>query len=436
MLAGFNAAAATPPVGTRLNGFIARLSPSTGIDAPLTVRALWMENGHARVLIVGLDVLGITPEFAERMVADLSARLEIPPAGILLACSHTHSAPMTAPLRGLGPVDDDYLAILAQNIRQAAIAARADKHPVELAWGTAPLGIAINRRQLMPDGKVVLGYNPHGACESTVRVLRLAAEGRTTIILFHYACHPYFLRSDSSLISPDYFGHAAMELERQGYQSIYLNGCSGDIGPPPGAFGPQAARQAGRETARAVLAACENARVDKDSTLAVESHNFDLPHDELIDMRQIEKDLDKANRTVRAEERGDPIVQARLKTAWREWFDELKQASLRQQVIEPLPARISVARVGDGTIVALPGEVFYDLGRRITRELSGDPVCVTAYCHGYIGYVPDAQSLAAGGYEAEESHRYVGLWRVSPRAERIFTDEVNNLWKKIGEKSK
>ena len=43
----------------QLNGFIARLTPSTGIDAPLAARALWLEDQQTRCLIVSLDVLGL-----------------------------------------------------------------------------------------------------------------------------------------------------------------------------------------------------------------------------------------------------------------------------------------------------------------------------------------------------------------------------------------
>ena len=431
MLAGFAATDITPSVGTPLNGFIARLSHSTGIDSPLAARALWLEKDETRLLIIGLDVLGITTAFADRMVEELAARLDVPKSNIVLACSHTHSGPMTAPLRGVGPEDEDYLAQLALRIREASIDAVAKKHPVEVLWGSAPMQLAINRRQIMPkDGKAVLGHNPDGPHETTVRVLQLEGKGNP-ILLFHYTCHPYFLRSDSSLISSDYFGHAAAELQKNGFDSIYLNGCAGDQGPLPGEFGPQAARRSGRKLADAVLKAAENARVDEEPVLQAGSQHFELPHDTLDDLEQIESDLAKADRTVRSDERGYMIVQERLKTAWRQWFEQLTRAVRTKGGLAPLPVRISVARIGRGTIVALPGEVFFDLGRRIAAGLAGDPLCVAAYCHGYIGYVPDVEAMSTGGYEVEESHRYVGIWRVGRRAEDILTTQANTIWNNL-----
>jgi neutral ceramidase len=75
----------------------------------------------------------------------------------------------------------------------------------------------------------------------------------------------------------------------------------------------------------------------------------------------------------------------------------------------------------------LPGDVFFEIGQRIAAELGAGPACVVGYSHGYIGYVPDRGAFALGGYEVAESHRYVGLWRVSPAAEDVLQDQVRLL---------
>ena len=78
-------------------------------------------------------------------------------------------------------------------------------------------------------------------------------------------------------------------------------------------------------------------------------------------------------------------------------------------------------------IAALPGEVFFQIGQRIAARIDADPVWAAAYCHGYIGYVPARDSFAQGGYEVEESHRYVGLWRVSPSTEDLLQEQIDLL---------
>jgi len=212
MLAGFASVDITPRVGSRLNGFIARNSESTGIDLPLAARALWLEEADARALFVGLDLLGLEPAFADAVVTRLAEALDLPGEAIVLACTHTHSGPMTAPLRGLGPADGAYLAVLADRILQAASEAVSSRQPVRLRWGRAPLAIGVNRRQPSPDGSgVILGWNPRGPSDAEVRVLCLEG-GDAPILLIHHACHPYCLGGEHTLISPDFWGYAAAAL--------------------------------------------------------------------------------------------------------------------------------------------------------------------------------------------------------------------------------
>ena len=182
--------------------------------------------------------------------------------------------------------------------------------------------------------------------------------------------------------------------------------------------------------AEAVLKACQDARLEEDPRFHVESVRFLLPYDAIPPAETIKAALREADRTVRPEERGNEIIRARLRNAWDQWLDELSQLEDASQGLPPQTARISLVRIGGGAIVALPGEVFFGIGQRMAARLDAEPVIVAAYCHGYIGYVPDREAFACGGYEVEESHRYVNLWRVSPAAEDIFQKQVDVLWRR------
>jgi hypothetical protein len=221
----------TPLVGAVLGGFVARLFPSTGVDAPLlTARVLWLEDGATQGLWVGLDVLALTPATADRFTGLLAARLDLPEDRITIAASHTHSGPMTVPMRGIGPADDRYLAILADRVVEAATHAQEGRHPVRVGWGVAPVAPGVNRCQRIPGGRVVIGRNADGPADDAVRVLRLDG-GDRPILLVEHACHPYCLRPESTLVSPDFWGHAAAALAERGHDAVYLNGCDGNIAP-------------------------------------------------------------------------------------------------------------------------------------------------------------------------------------------------------------
>lgn len=433
MRAGLAAVDITPPVGSGLNGFIARLSPSTGIDRPLMARALWLDDGDERGLLVGLDVLGLSTADADRIVTAAASRLGVPGACVVLACSHTHSGPMTVRLRGLGPADGAYVAALAQRIAAAGVAAMTDARPVQVRWGTAPVEISVNRREVRPDdGTIALGQNLAGPRDPVVRVLQLVGDGEP-IVLFEHACHPYCLAGDDSLISPDFWGHAAEALAGRGLRTMYLNGCAGDLAPRAGFGGPEAARATGRALADAVSMACQSAGPSRDTGLRVDSARVSVPLDAMPPLKDVLQSLDAGDRTVRERERQRPQVCERIRTAWAEWAAELTDAHRRHGGVLPrIEARVSALRIGDGAVIVLPGEVFYEIGETIASRIDADPVCVAAYGHGYIGYVPDAASYARGGYEVDEAHRYTGLWRVAPQAGEQLAAHAVTLWRALG----
>jgi hypothetical protein len=428
MQAGFATADITPPIGETLNGFIARLTPSTGIDAPLAARALWLEDQKSRCLIVALDVLGLSVPFADRITQGLASRLSLMEQQVILASTHTHSGPMTCPLRGIGPADENYLTVLESQIYAAAGAAAESKQPVQIFWGIAPVEIGINRRQIDPtDNKAVLGCNPVGPRDREVHALRLQGDD-FSIVLFVHACHPYCLGAEHCLISPDFPGHAVAMLAEHGHHPMYLNGCAGDIAPRRAFEGPETARGEGRRLAEAVLNACKNSRREDDPRLSTESARFLLPYDAMPSIETLAAAIHESDRTVRPQERGNEVVRARLRAAWDQWLNELKQVSRAGHGLPPQATRTSLVRIGAGAIIALPSEVFCGIGQRLAARFNAAPTIVAAYCHAFIGYLPDREAFAFGGYEVDESHRYINLWRTNPAGEDILQEQVAALW--------
>ena len=433
MRAGFASVDITPEVGSPLSGFIARLDVSKGVDLPLQARALVLESGGTQAALVGLDLLGVAPELADRAVAAVSEALGIPEDHVVVFSSHTHSGPVTVKMRGSpDKVDDSYLETLIGRIVGAATEAQKKLRPATPAWGEAPVTMGVNRRERLPDGSVKLGANPDGPTDTSVRVLRLDGPGRRTV-LFEHACHPYCLGGDCNLISPDFFGHAAAALAEQDVDSIYLNGCAGDIAATRGFQGPQAAREEGRRLADAVMAASDGAQPEDDPRLGMLSTRIGIPHGDLTPLSDVKQQIDARDRTVRDEERTDPRVRDRLRAAWRDWMADVEAALGDRKELEPIPARISVMRLGRGAMVFLPGEVFYEIGQRIASLLDVEHVIVGAYSHGYVGYIPTRESYAEGGYEVNEAHRYIGLWQKTPVADSILESEVMRLWWQLEE---
>jgi hypothetical protein len=89
-------------------------------------------------------------------------------------------------------------------------------------------------------------------------------------------------------------------------------------------------------------------------------------------------------------------------------------------------------RVGDAVFVALPGEVFLEIGLEIKRRAGVEPLFVAAYSNNdEIGYVPTAAAFSEGGYEVDTAPYYYGLFQLSPECEDIIVDAAIRAVKKV-----
>ena len=128
--AGYGETIITPPLGSDLTGFgfyLERKAESVLDD--LKVRALYLDDGKTRLLIISCDLLGMSVSRTDRIRSRVGSSLKLPTRNILLACTHTHSGPATEAMPGLGRVDRDYLRHLPQAMMKAAETAAASGGP-------------------------------------------------------------------------------------------------------------------------------------------------------------------------------------------------------------------------------------------------------------------------------------------------------------------
>jgi hypothetical protein len=77
--------------------------------------------------------------------------------------------------------------------------------------------------------------------------------------------------------------------------------------------------------------------------------------------------------------------------------------------------------------VAMNGEVSVAYGLAI-KEMSQQRALPVAYANGTIGYLPTAAQIAEGGYEAEESARYLLLpGYYAPEIEGMITTATQEV---------
>ncbi len=415
--AGYAKADITPREPVRMGGYDLRNAPPDGIHGndKLYARCLAFDDGSRKVLFIEADVISVRNNDEFRKA--ISAATSVPVSNILLGDVHNHAAPSPS-AKGQTKWDKEFAVALVTAAKQAL----ASLQPVRIASGAGHSRIAMNRRQLRAQdsdspmtfdenarsqsfgkfktdkpvdirefgGVMRLGANPAGAIDDAVQVVRIdTLQGRPLAVMIHYACHGTSLGGRNSKVSGEWMGRMQEYVERQvpGTGSIYLQGAAGDINPR-------------------VVGGLDGYADNVETTWALGE--------------EIGREVVRVYRTLAPEAVDARIELAgadiRLPRAYRELFDNFADTT----VLAPT----TIVRIGDLMWVTFPGEMFHAIGERVKAACPAAECHLMGYTNGYIGYLPERQAFAEGGYEPAVSH-------LDPAAESIYMRQISELLKKF-----
>lgn len=411
--------------GLDLAGYVARDNPSRDKHDDIFVRALVLRSGDCLLLLLAADVVGFAVSVSDAIRAEttrqakeaLPADAPVAHVDVMLAATHTHSAPASMPLRGCGEVNEAWLQSLGELLAQTARRAVEELQPARLGSGMGAVrGIAGNRRA--PDWKRG-GNAPAEPVDTQLGVLRVeTTEGATLACLINFACHPVVLGEDNLAISADYPGAAARRLGHHlGAVVLFANGACGDINPTRGGSWAEVDSLADAVAAEAQRV-WPGIQTTADVPLAARSRRITLPLLPLPPRDELES---LAQQFRHERESADHNIQRRIAEAYQQWAEA---ALSREREAPPHQIEIQALRLGEAALIAVPGELFVELGlqikQQVQRHLAASglrQVMVAGYANGNIGYIPTRAAYSAGGYEVETAHRFYGhLACVAPEA--------------------
>jgi neutral ceramidase len=288
-----------------------------------------------------------------------------------------------------------------------------------LERGKSTAGFAMNRRRFV-EGRVDFGETPSGPADRDVPVLAISSpNGGLRAILFGYACHGTTIADIPEFywVSGDYMGYACAYLESAfpGAKAFYIQGCGADINPSP--RGKLALiKQHGLELAGAVAGVLSRPREPVRPTIRRSFARIDLP---LAPSPTREKLLaDAADK--------DPYIRGRA-GLWLSMLDSGK--GLPTSVSYPM----AVVRLGDAvTFFFLAGEVVADYSTSIKQEFAAENPWPVAYAFETSCYIPSARILKEGGYEAQSSLIYYGIYGpLLDRTETMIIDKLRELVRNV-----
>jgi hypothetical protein len=378
-------------VGTPMSGFAARTEPSTGVHDPLSVRALVVDD----VCWITIDVCGLD----ETTCLTIRQASPLPTDQVIVSATHTHSGPCSMPDR-LGQADPAFVEALCRAAVEACTRAanRQELCSVSMEAITG-LGIAHNRR------------HPEAPIDPALQVMAFTtAAGSIAAWLAQFPCHPVVLGADNRLISADYqsFARQSLETDTPGSVALFLTGAAGDVNT--GHTAESSYTQGGSPT----RTFAEAERIGQALGKAGRVARWSAPrpaHPLVVLTATIELELevlDEASPQALAERwehraGGAAAGEQALLRMWSHWARaQVGTAELRWA------GTVSVVRIADVLLVALPGEPFLAAAEEIQREFE-IPVIVAGYSNGCPGYFPSAAEYDHGGYEVVDAHRYYGM---------------------------
>jgi len=422
-----------------LAGFAARQGVSQGIHDDLFARALVLANGEAVVALVSVDLLALPGDFIKRVRERIQQSTGIEPSSVMVASTHTHAGPVTITtfFNPEESVDSAYMDSLAKAVEQSVTSAWREQFPARVGVGVAEVdGVGVNRRS--PDQRPI---------DEQVGIIKVDdGNGRTRAVLINYSCHPTVLGPDNLLVTGDFPNFAIERIERnigpEGF-AMFVNGTQGNISmghsselSAIGVITPgrtfERTEELGHLLADATLVALPDIATSDAPTLNALTIPVNLPLKDYPPLEEANTSLRDADELLaRLTAEGAPLDQI-MPAKTQRLYASITNFYAGEALALPeghLPIELQGFRLGDAAFVAIPGEVFVEIGLALKRQLP-HMTFVVGIANGYIGYLPTREAYTTGGYEVVSSKCQpeaadILVKKVASLTERLFSDGAN-----------
>lgn len=383
----------------------------TYVREPICVTALFLQDTHTRVLVMGLDLRNTYKSFTSTVMPMITEATGIPAEDVIFASTHNHSCPEAMAYQDDAIRDwGDRIAFPA--IVRAAVNAVADAKSVRCIYGGKANTEKLNfvRRYMLEDGswKSVVSANPSKApvvaheneADPEVRAVRVEREGGRDLVLVNYQMHAAgALDQFPDAVNADFVGAMRDKLEKEhDIHVLYLQGACGNINyatkiDEEKPFLKEHYWQVGEALADTVLAALSEGRELKCGKLQLCRGMLDcvVNHDKDHLAPVAQQITDEPD----ADKQAEMMRQAGIVNRF-----ERKAIIRRAGMPQTQPVELASVSFGDVAFAFAPFEMFDTNGIQLRRA---SPFAMTFSC-GYalscFGYLPSQQAFPHGEYEA------------------------------------
>lgn len=421
----------TPPLGTPMAGYYSRRD-SEGVLDDLYAKAVVLDDGKTKAAMVVCDLIGLPRAVVVEARRITAEKTDIPASNVMISATHTHTAPVVI---GGSAIDDlvtggsklskDYAAQLPKRIALAVEDAYKRRTPAFISYASEnEPKLSFIRRFWMKDGTV--GWNPGirnsnimrpiGVIDPQVNVIYaetighnpveiMAADGsrhaaktdkKPLLTYVNFAMH--LDTTGGTLISADYpvtLARLLADYKGPEMLTIFANGACGNINHlnvnwVAKQSSPEAAKRLGTILAADVLKAYPDLQNVEDVTLRVRNELVQLPL-----AKHTDEELSQAREIVARQDANVSLL------------DQAKAyriLDVAAQQGKPMDVDVQVFALGrDIAWVALPGEIFVELGLNIKAASQFQQTNIVELANGRSQYIPHRSAFSEGQYEVISS---------------------------------
>ncbi len=430
----------TPPLGTPLYGYEFQRK-ATKVNDDLRATALAVEQGDVKAIMISVDVVSIGADLAERVRTLISEKTDVPKNNITISAIHTHSGPAMKSAKGWGNANISYIEeiFIPETVNAATAAVNALTDAV-MGVGTTQSNVGVNRRELQPDGTVLLGQNPYGIADTEMTVVSFRGlDGEPIANVVHYSAHGTAAGRNPE-ITRDWPGVMVDRLEAQtGATTLFFNGSEGDMGPrlsngqttgdvadwtktsePTGDI--RYVYEIGSVAAADAMRAYNSIKSYNEVTFKTESGILHLPYDPqwtLEDAKARLAELDAKKTLVQVENR-----------EYAKLSDIIKMYENNETFDTEMSLEQTIFAFNDLVFVPFQFELFSEISLRLRKYSPYSNTLCMCNTNGSNFYLPSKDQFVRGGYEIN-IFRLGNVYKLVDDADTVIINENLKLLNKM-----
>ena len=482
---GINAATLRAGV-SKIN--ITKDRPSGLVNDPLYVKALVVDDGKTKAVIITMDIINISLTDLDKIRTGIQKELKINGNNVMINASHNHWVN--------DQLAEDYLDRTINAVKEA----QRNMVPVKVGGGSGTENrITMNRRLILKNGKewTVRRGTPEPEDEKVkeiaepfdpeIGVLRIdRRDGTPLAVLYSFAGHNYTGVPNRGTTAgfPGFASKIIEENLENGVVALFMQGAAGDITPIlyKDVNAPKQDEMHGTLLGLSTLQAWRNISPKKTAGVSVIREELLLPartdikkHIEGLEaqrtvileyfkgegcgahgagtklnfkaflplyikyMMSPQYPSDYSYRYMQEEKIGINDLEMMDADNKRDMEKYLNSIYKMEELIvteanlgylkksnpqNPIKAEIMGLKIGDFVLITFSGELFCEIGLNIKKKSPYEYTFVTGYTNGSVGYSPTRDAYNGDAYE-------VSLSKLAPEWQKIFENKALEILKKL-----